>query len=92
MARKPPTNEERIWRDANIDNDLKTIDARLGNMEKSLQIIQGRDAILAQMQFKMDDQEKRLKDLESTKTSIVKIIVGSVVTALVATVVGVKLS
>lgn len=90
MTRKLTPTEEKIKRELNLDHDMRAIDNRLGNIETSLKTIEGRDAILVKIQYDQNDHEKRLVELEKAKTAIIRLVLGSVAVALLATVIGAR--
>lgn len=88
MARKPSVNEARIQRDVNLDRDMREMVERLGNIEGSVKRIEARDPIIAGFEYKLADQEKRITELEQAKSAVIKMVLGSVGVAILATVVG----
>lgn len=77
---------ERARREENLDRDLKDINRRLGGIELTIKEIQ-----VATLEARMTQVEARVKKLEDNQTSVVRVVLGTVGAALLATVVGVQL-
>lgn len=89
MARKPTQAEmaaAQAVRDNNLERDLKDIGARLTNIEGSIRSIE-----TAELVSKVSALEARITKLENNQTSVIRLVLGTVGAALLATVVGVQL-
>lgn len=77
---------EQVRRDTNLDRDLKDIGKRLENIESGI-----RDIHAAELVSKVVLLEARITKLENNQTSVVRLVLGTVGAALLATVVGIQL-
>lgn len=90
MAKKPTQAEalaEQARRDTNLDRDLKDIGRRLESIESNLQAMK-----ISELISKVSSNELRIAKLENNQTSVVRLVLGTVGAALLATVIGVKLT
>lgn len=88
MAKRPTQAEadaERLRREVNLDRDLKDISRRLGDIEKSINEFQ-----TASLKDRIKNLEDRVSKLESAQSSVIRLVLGTVGAALLATVVGVQ--
>lgn len=88
MAKRPTPAEadaERLRREVNLDRDLKDISRRLGDIESSI-----RDFQTASLKDRVASLEARILKLESNQSSVIRLVLGTVGAALLATVVGVQ--
>lgn len=89
MAKRPTAaqqDEERIKRETNLDRDMKDINRRLESIEGTLKDIQ-----IASLQATVANLETRVTKLESNQTSVIRLVLGTVGAAILATVVGVQM-
>ena len=82
--------QAQMERDINLDRDMREISKRLQSIEGSIQNIESREAVQVQMQFSLAALERRVGELEAAKASVIKMVLGTVGAALLATVVGGK--
>lgn len=92
-TRKPTKAEDlksqaQMERDINLDRDMREISLRLQRIEGSIQNIDLREGVQVQMQFQIAALEKRVMELEAAKSSVIKLVMGTVGVAVLALVVG----
>lgn len=91
-TRKPTKSESQMQREINMDRDMRDMVLRLTGIENSIRNIEARDAKIATLEFELTSQGKRITELENAKSAVIKIVMGSVAVALLATVVGTRLT
>lgn len=74
-----------------LERDMRDINNRLTSIDQSISKIEARDTTIQTLVFKVGELEKRVEKLEGYYSTVVRVVVGGVGAALLATVVGVQL-